>query len=331
MSTVNFGVNIDAAAIMAQYDSEATQTVIKKKNVFDLKNYLNTRLSPEEKSKKLTIRLLPWSPTVHTPFYKVHMHQVRVNKEVSASGWKTFVCPTGNKGEDGNPLGTSCPFCDISASAREQRFKVSDESLRKNYGDIEFMNRKKEMWIVRCIERGHEEDGVKFWLFPTNKKKDGVYDKIFSLYKSRLDDDINIFDLVDGKDLILNIERGSDGKTTIQVVDKGKSTPLCENEEVGRSWINDEKKWTDVYTVKSAEYMSIIVENGVPKWDKELNCYYDATKDSELKEEADRQRLEEAITPQTRDYSTIVNGGGSQVIDGTQYDTSDPAEDSLPF
>ena len=62
---------------------------------------------------------------------------------------------------------------------------IIKDDLIKRYGDIEFLNKVKEMWIVRCIERDHEEDGVKFWLFNSSKKKDGVYDKIMNLAKIR--------------------------------------------------------------------------------------------------------------------------------------------------
>lgn len=38
------------------------------------------------------------------------------------------------------------------------------------YSDLEFQTRKSESWIVRCIERGKEDEGVKFWKFNVSKK-----------------------------------------------------------------------------------------------------------------------------------------------------------------
>lgn len=334
METKNFGVNIDAEAVMRQYEEEQTTPIKSRKTVFDTKNYLNARLGEKQESKTLTIRLLPFSPEGGSPFYKVHMHTVRVNREVSASGWKTFVCPTKNK-KDGKPMGDRCPFCELSSKARELKFKSLDEPTKKKYGDIEFLNRVKEMWIVRCIERGHEEDGVKFWLFSSSKKKDGVYDKIMNLANQRAasaakkGNKYSIFDLNNGMDLIITLTRTSDNKTSIQVIDEGMPSPLTEDFELGMKWINDEKKWDEVYTVKPYDYMEIIASGGVPFYNKEIGKYLDKEESEKIKSEAEEQRLNEALTAPTKDFSEIAKPKDEVVIeDGSKYDTSD---DDLPF
>ena len=224
MGNKNFSVNIDDDAVKNQYEQEQKQPV--KKTQFDTKNYLQARLASNEDTKTLTIRLLPFSPKGGSPFKKVFMHTVKVNKEVSPSGWKTFVCPTHNK-KDGSVMGDKCPFCETSAKARELKSKSLDEPTKKKYGDVEFLNRVKEMWIVRCIERDHEEDGVKFWLFNSSKKKDGVYDKIMNLAKIRSEaaakkgNTYSIFDLNNGLDLVVTLSRTSDNKTAVQIIDAG--------------------------------------------------------------------------------------------------------------
>ena len=96
MNNKNFSVNIDAEAVKNQYEQEQ-KTFTPKKTQFNEKNYLQARLSDKETSKTLTIRLLPFSPEGGSPFKKVFMHTVKVNKEVAPNGWKTFVCPTHNK------------------------------------------------------------------------------------------------------------------------------------------------------------------------------------------------------------------------------------------
>ena len=172
--------NIDANAVEEQYKNETTATTTtKKKTEFNEKNYLQARLKPGETKKSLTIRLLPFSPEGGSPFKKVFIHTVKVSKELSPGGWRTFVCPTHNK------MGDKCPFCEVSAKAKEFRFNTDIEVEKKKYGDIEFMNRAKPAWIVRCIERGHEEDGVKFWLFNDAKSKKGVYNEIMTIYDER--------------------------------------------------------------------------------------------------------------------------------------------------
>ena len=340
MNNKNFSVNIDAEAVKIQYEQEQ-KTFTPKKTQFNEKNYLQARLSDKETSKTLTIRLLPFSPEGGSPFKKVFMHTVKVNKEVAPNGWKTFVCPTHNK-KDGEVMGGGCPFCETSAKAKELKSKALDESTKKRYGDIEFLNKVKEMWIVRCIERDHEEDGVKFWLFNSSKKKDGVYDKIMNLAKIRAEaaarkgNNYSIFDLNNGLDLIVTLTKTADNKTSIQIVDDGVPSPLTDDFDLGMKWIQDDKNWYDVYTVKSYDYMAIIAQGGIPVFNKELNKYVDKEEMNKIKEEAEKKRIEEELTEETKDYSAI-NGNGI-IIDGTTMtsetkadETQEEEEDDLPF
>lgn len=332
MGNKNFSVNIDDDAVKNQYEQEQRQPV--KKTQFDTKNYLQARLGSNEDTKTLTIRLLPFSPEGGSPFKKVFMHTVKVNKEVSPSGWKTFVCPTHNK-KDGSVMGDKCPFCETSAKARELKSKSLDEPTKKKYGDVEFLNRVKEMWIVRCIERDHEEDGVKFWLFNSSKKKDGVYDKIMNLAKIRSEaaakkgNTYSIFDLNNGLDLVVTLSRTSDNKTAVQIIDAGLPSPLSEDFDLGEKWIHDSKKWDEVYTVKPYEYMAIIAMGGVPVFSKEENKYVDKEELDKLKEEAEKQRIDEALTEPTKDFSDIAESSGVNIIDGN--DVKDDDDEDLPF
>jgi hypothetical protein len=321
--------NIDANAVEEQYKNETTATTTtKKKTEFNEKNYLQARLKPGETKKSLTIRLLPFSPEGGSPFKKVFIHTVKVSKELSPGGWRTFVCPTHNK------MGDKCPFCEVSAKAKEFRFNTDIEVEKKKYGDIEFMNRAKPAWIVRCIERGHEEDGVKFWLFNDAKSKKGVYNDIMTIYDERKKaaekkgKTSNIFDLNEGKDLIITLTKDDNGKTVTKVVDDDEKTPLTESFEQGMAWINDTKKWDEVYTVKSYEYMSIVVNGGVPVYDKNQNKYVDLNEKKEEDKKAAEEELKENLTEHTKDFSdfpkeesvTEENMGG-MIIDG----------DDLPF
>ena len=339
MNNKNFSVNIDAEAVKTQYEQEQ-KTFTPKKTQFNEKNYLQARLGDKETSKTLTIRLLPFSPEGGSPFKKVFMHTVKVNKEVAPNGWKTFVCPTHNK-KDGEVMGDGCPFCETSAKAKELKSKALDESTKKRYGDIEFLNKVKEMWIVRCIERDHEEDGVKFWLFNSSKKKDGVYDKIMNLAKIRAEaaarkgNNYSIFDLNNGLDLIVTLTKTADNKTSIQIVDDGFPSPLTEDFDLGMKWIQDDKKWYDVYTVKSYDYMAIIAQGGIPVFNKELNKYVDKEEMNKIKEEAEKKRIEEELTEETKDYSAIANGS-EIIVDGTTMTAENKAdetqeEEDLPF
>lgn len=325
--------NIDLNEVINQYELEQTVPNYSKKIQFDTKNYLQARLGKDEQSKKLTIRLLPFSPNGGTPFEKVYMHTVKVNKELSASGWKTFVCPINNK-KNGQTMGDSCPFCDISAQSRELKSKALDEPTKKKYGDLEFINKAKEMWIVRCIERGHEEDGPKFWMFSSSKKKDGVYDKIVNLaiirneeHKEANGKEYSIFDVNNGRDLIVTLTKTADGKTSVQITDVSVEKPLSQNAEQAEEWINNDKKWYEVYTVKSKEYMEIVANGGIPKYSKELGKYIDKDELSKLEEEANNERINEANASSSKDYSEIANADSTE-INGNVYNTE---LDDFPF
>ena len=304
------GVNIDANAVLEQLQKEQETYVPKKKTEFSVKNYLQARLGPEESSKTLTIRLLPFSPEGGTPFHKVFVHTVRVDKEVSPGGWRMFVCPAHNDIEGRQK--EHCPFCETSAKAREMKFSATTELEKKKYGDVEFMNRAKEAWVVRVIERGHEEDGVKFWLFNNSRKKDGPYDKIMNLYKQRWEagqakgKENNIFDVNNGKDLILTLSKDSNGKTVIQVADDDERTPLSENYEEAKAWIEDKRTWSDVFTTKPYEYTSIIVCGGIPVWSKEKQGWVEKTQMEEYKKELEAMELQENLTHQSRDFSKFA-------------------------
>ena len=280
--------------------------------------------------------MLPFSPEARTPFEKVYMHTVKVNKEVSSSGWKTFVCPTHNK-KDGELMGTNCPFCKISARARELKSKSLDEPTKKKYGDVEFINRVKEMWIVRCIERDHEEDGVKFWLFNASKDGKGVYDQIMGLFKIRREaaarkgNEYNIFDVKNGLDLIINISRNTSNKTSIQVFDSGIPSPLSEDENLLTTWLEDNKKWYEVYTVKPYEFMEIIAEGGVPVFNKELNKYVDRDKANEINENKSSENSAEESMEEAVSVFTNPSVSTESSTTNDENNETENEEEDLPF
>ena len=327
----NLNVNIDPEAVISQNEKESSE-IVKNKTKFNPKNYLNARLGSGESSKKLKIRLLPFSPEGGSPFHKVFIHTVRVNKE-GGQGWRTFVCPTHNH------KGDKCPFCETSEQAKQLRLRTDNEVEKKKYGDIEFMNRAKEAWIVRCIERDHEEDGVKFWLFNASRKKDGVYDKIINLFNERWEEakaagkTYNIFDLNNGKDLTINLSKDSNNKTVTQITDSSFMTPLSDNYEQAKAWIEDPKKWEEVYTVKPYDYMAIVVQGGIPIFDKEQNKYVDKAELDERNEKEKEIEIQENITEQKKDFTQFVE----QKIESQASTATAPKsqmfvdEDDLPF
>lgn len=217
---------------------------------YDLKNYFNTILPKGVDSQTKRIRILPPSGESKTPFTTMWAHTKKINGE-----WKTFPCLKHEMDED-------CPFC----QAREALLatgKDEDKELAKQYSARQY-------YIIKVIDRDNEADGVKFWRIKHNYKKQGVYDKIMAAIKLAGHD---ITDIENGRDL--NIEIIRDGQTSIvQAISVAlQQTPLSTSEDKINTWTSDTKTWEDVYSVRSYDYLAIVVKGDTPVWDKEEKRY----------------------------------------------------------
>ena len=245
---------------------------------FDEKNYLNVRLADGETQKTITIRLLPMDLETGNPFVKIYMHNVRVPKEVSKSGYKSYICLAKNSVIDHEKYGNKCPFCELNQNAYQESLKETDEIKKKNFQDVSIANRAREAIIVRCIERGKEDEGVKFWKFNLRNDKTDPYNTILKLYSLRKEEgaragvELNILDIYNGRDLNVTI---TEGNAAPQILDASLSTPLSKNEEQMKSWIYDTKKWQDVFSTKPYEYLSIVSQMKIPWYDRESGKWVD--------------------------------------------------------
>ena len=130
------------------------------------------------------------------------------------------------------------------------------------------------MYILKVIERGNEEEGVKFWRFKHNWKGNGPIDKIIPIWRNKGD----VTDANEGRDLILILQTlplpGGRGEyTTVSSVmyeDPGK---LSEDQTQTKEWTEDERTWKDVYSQKPVEYLEAISKGLEPVWDSELKKY----------------------------------------------------------
>ena len=290
--------NITPESIVVTNDSSNNYT---RQNAFNEKNYLNVRLDEQngEKSKTLTIRLLPMDLETGNPFVKVHMHNVRVPKEVSKSGYKSYICLSKNKDIDHEKYGTKCPFCELNQAAYQESVKETDPIKKKNFQDISIANKSREAVIVRCIERGKEDEGVKFWKFNVRSDKTDPYNAILKLYALRKEEGeragqvLNILDIYNGRDLNVTI---TEGNAAPQILDASISTPLSRDEEQMKKWIYDEKKWQDVFSTKPYEYLSLISQMKIPWYDREQGKWVDKeeidAKNESKKEEAEKAEKE---------------------------------------
>ena len=332
-------INVSTESVMVQkVEKEEESKNSQKKKVkfgnveFNEKHYLNTRLSKNEDQREIVIRLLPFSQTELSPFKKVHIHSVRITNENGEKVWKKFMCPI--KMEKGD----KCPFCETAAEARKLKFETTDENLKKKYNDIEFMNMVKPYWLVRCIDRDHEEDGVKFWRFPDAKSGDGIWDKIYALFETKKRRGVEIFDLYKGKDLVITVNKQVDSagkeKMVYQIQDDENVKPLSESEEQMEKWVNDPMTWEDVYSIKDYDYLSLIVQGEWPVWNKDMNKWIAKSEADKIEKEAKEQEIQENLKPQSKDFSSFTVSTGQtkteEAVSKRESNTKDEVDD-LPF
>ena len=317
--------NITPESIVVNNDNSNNYT---KHNAFNEKNYLNVRLDEQngEKSKTLTIRLLPMDLETGNPFVKVHMHNVRVPKEVSKSGYKSYICLSKNKDIDHEKYGNKCPFCELNQAAYQESVKETDPIKKKNFQDISIANKSREAVIVRCIERGKEDEGVKFWKFNVRSDKTDPYNAILKLYALRKEEGeragqvLNILDIYNGRDLNVTI---TEGNAAPQILDASLSTPLSRDEEQMKAWIYDEKKWQDVFSTKPYEYLSLISQMKIPWYDREQGKWVDK-EEIDAKKQGQTEQVNEANAEIERAMATA---GVAQV----QTQAPEPVQEAAPL
>ena len=100
--------------------------------------------------------------------------------------------------------------------------KESDKELAKKYSA-------RMMYVVKVIDRDNPHEGVKFWRFNHNYKKDGILDKIMGAVKAAQHD---ITDPESGRDISLDIQRDpTNGIPGVKSVNNVMQTKLLRNIE----------------------------------------------------------------------------------------------------
>jgi hypothetical protein len=310
---------------------------------FDAKNYLDVKLKNGEKKEK-RIRLLPFDAQTGSPFKIIHMHNTKVDKQIAASGYKNYVCLRTTDDIDHDKYGTKCPFCELRKEAYAKLQGSLEDSEKKIWEEIYRQNKVKDVCIVRCIERGAEEDGPKYWKFNlrndnsdpkneivniyNNRKMESIEDKYGSRIKDMTPQEINemckkdgfkwfnVLDVYEGKDLklVINPVYEKDkltNKTNITITDYGRECPLSTDDSLVEKWINDDKKWTDVFGVKDYDYLSLIIEGKIPFFDKTQNKWVAkeeiVSKSQEKKENSELDDKIKESRPQTNISLDIDN------------------------
>jgi hypothetical protein len=294
------------AAMLAQYEAKNKPAYEKKsEKVYDLKNYFNTFIKEGVKTATKTIRIIPNADGT-SPFTEVHGHKIQVDGE-----WKTFACLKEEKGEP-------CPFCEardvLNATGTE-----ANKELAKKY-------KAKLMYVVKVIDRDAEEDGVKFWRFNHDWRKEGIMDKFQSLIGAIKKD---VTDIETGRDLVLTINRNQNNIPVVSGMASLDPSPLSEDATKVAEWTSDARTWEDVYSVKSYDYLEIIVKGGIPVWDKEAKKFVDK---AAVKAEGG-DGLEAELVMGVENVKNGITPATAPAATATETTTTNVAEegDDLPF
>lgn len=319
---------------------ENKETKQDKQNIFDVKNYLNTRLADGETSKTVTIRLLPMDLETGNPFVLVHTHNVRVPQSMVEPGkkpYKTYICLAKNKDIDHETFGDKCPFCEINRNAYTESTKATDPVEKKNWQEISLENLSKKSIICRCIERGKENEGVKFWKFNLRDDEKDPYHTIIALTKQRSEEAAregrveNILDIYNGYDLSVTFTAGSPVPPPT-IIDAKRPSPLSADEEQMKSWIYDSMKWQDVFTCKPYEYLKLVAEKRHPWFDRANNVWVDKAEwDAEHKSKT--KEIDEEIEASQTAVSSVAEAATKKISEEKNDFMSSITvnDDDMPF
>ena len=333
-------INTDSHAIeeRERKTKEQTQQQSVKKFEFDVKNYLNTRLTEGETEKEIKVRILPVSATNGDIFFAINIHSLMVDKGISKSGFKTFVCLNDLNIPEHD--GRGCPFCNRSKELFKEANTVTNEGEKKTLIKSAYSYQSKVAYIVRVIERGKEDEGVKFWRFNARTDGQGIYDKLMKIYKQRKEEaemagqpNYSIFDLNNGRDITIKLNYvPSTKKTSIDIIDSGFQTPLSRDVDLANKWISDSKNWRDVYALKSYEYLELIAEGKIPVYDTTLQKWVEKVDNSAYSGEKVANAQNDVIaTPQASiESQPMYSDAYAEEVAAAQqqYNTQD---DDLPF
>lgn len=251
-------------AVLAQYEKNQGGGQSKMSNEERMTKYFAPLLLDKEKQGQKKIRILP-TKDGSSPFKEAWYHEIPVNGKN-----QKFYDPGKNDNER-SPLNEI--YEELISTG-----KASDKELAKQYLSRKF-------YIVKVVDRDNEQDGPKFWRFKHNYKNDGILDKIIPIWRNKGD----ITDPENGRDLIIELVKLKNPKTgkeytNISAIMHDDPSPLHEDKDTAKSWIDDELTWTDVYSKKPVEYLEALARGETPRWDNEKGGYVygDSTESEEV-------------------------------------------------
>ena len=271
-------------AVLAQYEKnkQSASGIGKVSQEDRMKKYFTTVLPKGSPGEERRIRILP-TKDGSSPFVEVKFHEVQVDGK-----WVKLYDPSQE--------GKRSPLNEVKEGL-EMTGVESDKELSKNY-------RSKKFYIVKVIDRDHEQDGPKFWRFKHNSKGDGILDKIVPIWRNKG----NLTDPIEGRDLILSLSltKAGTGKeyTAINSIIPEDKTPLSADSAVAQKWMDDELVWSDVYAKKSEDYLEMVAKGETPRWDVETKKW------------VSNSTSDETITSTPKTKSPVVDPQEDDEVDG---------------
>ena len=325
---------------------KASKSYEKKEATYSEKNYLSTKLAAGQQTKELQFRLIPLSNESEEIFEEVYFHW-------DNNARKSFVCPKHTKNV---PEGTDkeCPYCDLEEGywaeynieknrpeKPENINEIKKDVIYKNDAKIESLKKlalsykSQSNFVLRGVERITVKDetideGPKFW-----KVAEAVLDNVATAKSQNKKYNIDIFDLKTGKDLLITYnlkdKKSKYGGLTANMV----QTPLSEDDAQIKEWVEDDLKWYQVYTIKSFEYMELIISGIFNPWfDKPSGKWIDKATLNKPKivkeEEEDNTDVEDENVEQEEVIEEVKSETKKKVLKINKIEP-DPVEDDLPF
>ncbi len=269
-------------AVLAQYEKNKNAASGNNNKVSQedrMKKYFTTVLPKGSRGEERRIRILP-TKDGSSPFVEVYFHEVQVDGK-----WLKLYDP--------KQEGKRSPLNEVYESLMQTGVE-SDRELARQY-------RSRKFYIVKVIDRDHENDGVKFWRFKHNAKGDGILDKVFPIFRNKGD----ITDPEKGRDMILSLTltKAGTGKeyTVINSVIPEDPSPLHTDPATSKSWIEDELTWSDVYSKKGEDYLEMVAKGEVPRWDSTQNKFVSSNNITDDETIASPKKSTPVVDPQVGD------------------------------
>ncbi|MCD8207943.1 MAG: hypothetical protein LUD72_08415 [Bacteroidales bacterium] len=273
-------------AFVESVDLATRQKDSKKMHVgvqYDERHYLNTRLAEGETKRTARIRILPITPEGGSFYAYVPVHFL-YNETMPDNKKNMRLLCLDNATAPWRRADIRCPLCEKVNRLFEEARSITDPDEQKAKYKEAGSLKARGTYVIRVIDRDHEDEGPKFWHFNADSRGEGCYDKLMSVYRSRRDEkarnegveNYNIFDIYQGCDIDLELTPayvGSRKVTNIKISGESTAKPLCADTAKMNVWLNDPLRWYDIYGVQSREYMRLVGEGINPTFDKETGTF----------------------------------------------------------